>query len=193
MIPRNSRISSDAYLVVRKKFPSEGPLGKCASSSRMKISSASCKCQLTADPAPSEKTDTQGATERERERERDSENQRETGRTWNVSERQVVTEQLSNAVVGERNVPRESLPASGNVVTFQTNQLALSALLASHQGEPGSIPGRFTLNFCKWESCRTMLMVGGFPRGSPVSPAPSFMRCSFLTSLHPLRLSKPRC
>ncbi|KAJ8897486.1 hypothetical protein PR048_002833 [Dryococelus australis] len=43
-------------------------------------------------------------------------------------------------------------------------------LLASHQGESGSIPGRFTSDFCKWESCRTMPLVGGFSRGSPFAP-----------------------
>ncbi|KAJ8867993.1 hypothetical protein PR048_031802 [Dryococelus australis] len=35
----------------------------------------------------------------------------------------------------------------------------------------------------KWESCRTMPLVGGFSRGSPVSPAPSFRRCSIFTSI----------
>ncbi|KAJ8889291.1 hypothetical protein PR048_008789 [Dryococelus australis] len=37
-------------------------------------------------------------------------------------------------------------------------------------------------DFRKWESCRTMLLVGGFSRGSPVSPAPSFLRRSILQS-----------
>ncbi|KAJ8893907.1 hypothetical protein PR048_006508 [Dryococelus australis] len=47
----------------------------------------------------------------------------------------------------------------------------LPKLLASHHGEPGSIPGRVTPDFCKRESCRTMPLFGGFSRGSPVSPA----------------------
>ncbi|KAJ8885817.1 hypothetical protein PR048_012022 [Dryococelus australis] len=38
-------------------------------------------------------------------------------------------------------------------------------------------------DFHMWESCRTMPLVGGFPRGSPVSPAPSFRRCFILTSI----------
>ncbi|KAJ8891749.1 hypothetical protein PR048_004302 [Dryococelus australis] len=38
-------------------------------------------------------------------------------------------------------------------------------------------------NFRKWESCRTMPFAGGFSRGSPVSPALSFRRCSILTSI----------
>ncbi|KAJ8871039.1 hypothetical protein PR048_027343 [Dryococelus australis] len=51
--------------------------------------------------------------------------------------------------------------------------------LASHQGEPGSIPGRVTpLDFRMWESCRTM---PGFLGDLPVSPAPSFRRCSLIT------------
>ncbi|KAJ8870995.1 hypothetical protein PR048_027298 [Dryococelus australis] len=43
--------------------------------------------------------------------------------------------------------------------------------------------------FRTWESCRTMPLVGGFSRGSPVPPAPSFRRCSILTSHHPHRIS----
>ncbi|KAJ8872437.1 hypothetical protein PR048_026041 [Dryococelus australis] len=50
-----------------------------------------------------------------------------------------------------------------------------------YQGNAGSIPGRVTPDFRMWESCRTMPLVGGFPRGSPVSPALSFQRCSVLT------------
>ncbi|KAJ8869801.1 hypothetical protein PR048_028809 [Dryococelus australis] len=38
-------------------------------------------------------------------------------------------------------------------------------------------------NFRKWESCRTMPLVGGFSQGSPVSSAPSFRRCSIFTSI----------
>ncbi|KAJ8871638.1 hypothetical protein PR048_027965 [Dryococelus australis] len=56
-------------------------------------------------------------------------------------------------------------------------------LLATHQCEPGSIPGQFTPDFRKWESCRTMPLVCGFSRGAPVSPAPSFWRCSILISI----------
>ncbi|KAJ8880157.1 hypothetical protein PR048_016622 [Dryococelus australis] len=61
-------------------------------------------------------------------------------------------------------------------------------LLASYQGEPSSIPGEVV-----YESCRTMPLVSGFSRGSPVSPALSFRRCSILASLHPHRLSRSRC
>ncbi|KAJ8871029.1 hypothetical protein PR048_027332 [Dryococelus australis] len=56
-------------------------------------------------------------------------------------------------------------------------------LLASHQGEPGSIPPG-SPDFRKWESCRTMPLVGGFSRGSPVSSAPSFRCRSIFTSIN---------
>ncbi|KAJ8875096.1 hypothetical protein PR048_022987 [Dryococelus australis] len=46
------------------------------------------------------------------------------------------------------------------------------------QSPAGSLP-----DFRKWESCRTMLLVGGFSRGSPGSPTLSFRRCSILTSI----------
>ncbi|KAJ8888026.1 hypothetical protein PR048_007511 [Dryococelus australis] len=73
------------------------------------------------------------------------------------------------------------------------------SLLASDLGDPGSIPGRATLDFRLRESCRTMPLMVGFSLGSPVSPALSFRRCSILTSItligsqdldvNPLRMS----
>ncbi|KAJ8866568.1 hypothetical protein PR048_032427 [Dryococelus australis] len=57
------------------------------------------------------------------------------------------------------------------------------SLLASHQGDPGSIPVRVTPDFRMWESCRTMPLVAWFSWGSPVSPAISFRRCSILASI----------
>ncbi|KAJ8871100.1 hypothetical protein PR048_027404 [Dryococelus australis] len=44
------------------------------------------------------------------------------------------------------------------------------SLLASHHGDPGSIPDRVTPDFRKWETCRTTPFVGGFSRGSPFPP-----------------------
>ncbi|KAJ8891829.1 hypothetical protein PR048_004383 [Dryococelus australis] len=38
-------------------------------------------------------------------------------------------------------------------------------------------------DFCKWEWCRMMLLVGWFSRGSPVSPTPLFRRYSIFTSI----------
>ncbi|KAJ8866750.1 hypothetical protein PR048_032611 [Dryococelus australis] len=65
--------------------------------------------------------------------------------------------------------------ATGGAVT---ERLALSpATKANRVQSPAGSP-----DFCTWESC-TMPLVGGFPRGSPVSPALSFRRCSMLTSI----------
>ncbi|KAJ8894557.1 hypothetical protein PR048_007214 [Dryococelus australis] len=53
-----------------------------------------------------------------------------------------------------------------------------------HQGEPDSISGAGSLpDFRMWESCRTIPLVGGFSRGSPVSSALSFQCCAILTSI----------
>ncbi|KAJ8895968.1 hypothetical protein PR048_001309 [Dryococelus australis] len=47
------------------------------------------------------------------------------------------------------------------------------SLLASHQGDPGSIPGRgHSRIFCMWESCWTMPLVGGFFSGVSRLPRP---------------------
>ncbi|KAJ8879646.1 hypothetical protein PR048_020254 [Dryococelus australis] len=46
----------------------------------------------------------------------------------------------------------------------------LFKLLAYHLGETGSIPGGVAPDFRTRESCRTMPLVGGFSRGSPVTP-----------------------
>ncbi|KAJ8889401.1 hypothetical protein PR048_008900, partial [Dryococelus australis] len=45
-------------------------------------------------------------------------------------------------------------------------------LLASHQGKLNSIPGRFTPDFRKWESCRKMPLVVGFFSGISRFPRP---------------------
>ncbi|KAJ8896130.1 hypothetical protein PR048_001473 [Dryococelus australis] len=70
------------------------------------------------------------------------------------------------------------LPCAADIVVRR-----LVSLLASHQGDPGSIPDRATPYFLTWESCQTMSLVGVFSRGSPVSPAPPLRRCSILTSI----------
>ncbi|KAJ8866590.1 hypothetical protein PR048_032449 [Dryococelus australis] len=56
------------------------------------------------------------------------------------------------------------------------------SLLASHQGDPGSIPGRTTPDFRLWEACRTIPLIGGSSRVSPAFPSLSFRRCSILIS-----------
>ncbi|KAJ8874860.1 hypothetical protein PR048_022750 [Dryococelus australis] len=67
----------------------------------------------------------------------------------------------------------------------QLTSLSSGPLLASHQGNPGSIPGQVHSDFGKWESCRTTPLVGRCSRGSPVSLALAFRRRSILTSLDP--------
>ncbi|KAJ8893882.1 hypothetical protein PR048_006483 [Dryococelus australis] len=51
-------------------------------------------------------------------------------------------------------------------------------VLANRVQSPAGSP-----DFSKWESCRTMPLAGGFSRGSPVSPAPSFRRRSIFASI----------
>ncbi|KAJ8892477.1 hypothetical protein PR048_005057 [Dryococelus australis] len=88
------------------------------------------------------------------------------GRNYNESD-----EQLTAWVMGKR-----SKAARG----------PLADLLASHQDEPGSIPGRFTPDFRNWESCRKLPLAGGFSRDLPGSPRP------FIPALlHPHRTSPP--
>ncbi|KAJ8880502.1 hypothetical protein PR048_016972 [Dryococelus australis] len=57
------------------------------------------------------------------------------------------------------------------------------SLLASHQGDPGTIPCRAIPDSRMWESCRTRPSVGRYSQGSPASPGPSFLRCSMLISI----------
>ncbi|KAJ8865625.1 hypothetical protein PR048_033145 [Dryococelus australis] len=90
---------------------------------------------------------------------------------------------LPPACRDSRVVQGVSLVTQGLVVRSKTASDMAVSLLASHQGDPGSIPGRVTPDFRMWESCRTIPLVGGSSRGSPVSPAPSFRLCSVLTSI----------
>ncbi|KAJ8868337.1 hypothetical protein PR048_029853 [Dryococelus australis] len=52
-------------------------------------------------------------------------------------------------------------------------------------------PGHSGFSY-KWESSWKMPLVGGFSRGSPVSPSLTFRRCSVITLFHPHRLLRPR-
>ncbi|KAJ8867806.1 hypothetical protein PR048_031611 [Dryococelus australis] len=67
-------------------------------------------------------------------------------------------------------------------------------LLASRQGDQGSVPGWVNPPpppsappyFRMWESCRTMPLVRGFFSGMSRNPLPlAFLRCSVITSFHP--------
>ncbi|KAJ8890999.1 hypothetical protein PR048_010508 [Dryococelus australis] len=65
-------------------------------------------------------------------------------------------------------LPRGILPSKAFTEFGQWPRTA--SPLASHQGDPGSIPSRATQNPRMWESCRTMPLAGGFSRRSPTSP-----------------------
>ncbi|KAJ8869938.1 hypothetical protein PR048_028949 [Dryococelus australis] len=89
--------------------------------------------------------------------------------------------QWTAAVRRDRSTPRGD--NNGEIRVTGGHGGRVVSLLASHQGDPGSIPDRDTPDFRMWESCRIMQLVGGFSRGSPVSPAFSFRHCSILTSI----------
>ncbi|KAJ8888956.1 hypothetical protein PR048_008450 [Dryococelus australis] len=61
---------------------------------------------------------------------------------------------------------------SGPAMVPGFNFCSNSFLLASHQGDPGSIPGRLTPDFRMWESCRRTPLVGGFFSGISRFPPP---------------------
>ncbi|KAJ8869844.1 hypothetical protein PR048_028853 [Dryococelus australis] len=73
-------------------------------------------------------------------------------------------------------------PQQESLVQLSSEQSTVS-LLASHQSDPNSIPGRVTPDFRMWESCWMMPSVGGFSWGPLISPTISFRRCSILTSI----------
>ncbi|KAJ8872116.1 hypothetical protein PR048_025718 [Dryococelus australis] len=63
------------------------------------------------------------------------------------------------------------LPCFAHISSQDTEVKSRPDLLhALHQGDPGSIPGRVTPDYRVWESYQTIPLVGGFSRGSPVSP-----------------------
>ncbi|KAJ8873361.1 hypothetical protein PR048_026995 [Dryococelus australis] len=65
-------------------------------------------------------------------------------------------------------------------------------LLPSQLDGPGSIPSGIAPPDSRMrESCQAMQLVGGFSRGSPVSPVLAFRRCCILTSIPPHRLYTP--
>ncbi|KAJ8868535.1 hypothetical protein PR048_030063 [Dryococelus australis] len=73
----------------------------------------------------------------------------------------------------------KSVPRVTDLANF-----SVISTLASHQGEPSSIQSLVgSPDFRDWESCRALPLVGGFSRGSPVSPAPSFRRHFIFTSI----------
>ncbi|KAJ8873419.1 hypothetical protein PR048_024236 [Dryococelus australis] len=66
------------------------------------------------------------------------------------------------------------LLSSASLVVFPLRLLAQRGrgdvvVRAFHLGEPGSIPAESLLVFRAWESCRTIPLIGGFSRGSPLA------------------------
>ncbi|KAJ8867591.1 hypothetical protein PR048_031393 [Dryococelus australis] len=70
--------------------------------------------------------------------------------------------------------------ASGNKGATTSRESPVS-LLAFHQGEPGSIPGRVIPGFSQ---VGIVPLAGGFSRGSPISSALAFRRCSIHSHLN---------
>ncbi|KAJ8866152.1 hypothetical protein PR048_033676 [Dryococelus australis] len=61
----------------------------------------------------------------------------------------------------------------------ETNHVRKGAAVANGARLPAGSPP----DFHKWESCRTMPLIGGSSRGYPASPAPSFRRRFIITSI----------
>ncbi|KAJ8883832.1 hypothetical protein PR048_015687 [Dryococelus australis] len=118
-------------------------------------------------------------------------------------------------LAGRRHVVKVTHEGGLGSHIFSGRHGAAAPILADQQARPADVRRRARLTHprrseCKpsqtanifstsygtilmWESCRTMPLVGGFCRESPVSTVLSFRRCSILTSLHPRRLSRSRC
>ncbi|KAJ8891742.1 hypothetical protein PR048_004277 [Dryococelus australis] len=90
-------------------------------------------------------------------------------------------DEVDRLFVSSSHVPNIDLPQRNTTVEGATvaERLALSPPTKANR----ALSPAGSLDFRKWESCRTMPLVGGFPRGSPVFPTPSFRRCSVFTSI----------
>ncbi|KAJ8869237.1 hypothetical protein PR048_030809 [Dryococelus australis] len=105
-------------------------------------------------------------------------------------------EQSRNARLGETGYPRENPPTTG-IIRHDSHTRKSGSDPAGVGG--GTVAKRLACSpptkanrvqtpagppdIRKWESCRTMPLVGGFSRASPVSPASSFRRRSIFTSI----------
>ncbi|KAJ8873688.1 hypothetical protein PR048_024520 [Dryococelus australis] len=141
------------------------------------------RSRVTEDPREKKKKPTRGVFPRAKVRERP---RREPNPAWSIPYPFIFSEKLTPSLprcvdetLSPTNLPTYVPNITISIPRWGSGGFAVS-LLASHQGEPGSIPGRVTP---MWGSCRTMPLVGGFSRGYPVSPALSFRRCSLLTSI----------
>ncbi|KAJ8873932.1 hypothetical protein PR048_024769, partial [Dryococelus australis] len=73
---------------------------------------------------------------------------------------------------------QRALLLAPDIVALLSSLVSLPPTKANRVQSPAGSP-----DFRKWESCRTMSLVGGFSRGPPICPAPSFRRGSILTSI----------
>ncbi|KAJ8895428.1 hypothetical protein PR048_000760 [Dryococelus australis] len=88
--------------------------------------------------------------------------------------------------VAQKNKTNSGLPVSCSKQilsrAFKSERLARSPPTKANRAQsPAGSP-----DFRKWESCRTMPLVGGFSRRYPVSPTPPFRRRSKFSSITPI-------
>ncbi|KAJ8865758.1 hypothetical protein PR048_033279 [Dryococelus australis] len=79
-----------------------------------------------------------------------------------------------------------SHPSIRHVTSSQSERATVAERLACSPPTKATrvqSPARSFPDFCMWESCRTMLLVGGFSWGYPISSTLSFLRCSILTCI----------
>ncbi|KAJ8891113.1 hypothetical protein PR048_010624 [Dryococelus australis] len=101
----------------------------------------------------------------------------EVKRAYNVFEFSL--EPRSNANFAQNYTKKDNAPDSSALGAAVAERLDCSPpTKASRVQSPAGSP-----DLRKWESCWTMPLVGGFSRGSPVSPAPSYRRCSIFSSI----------
>ncbi|KAJ8881209.1 hypothetical protein PR048_017683 [Dryococelus australis] len=94
----------------------------------------------------------------------------------------VSKEQRRNVKVGKREIPEKThRPAARFPLVKIHERYHRESNPVSPPGGKRSPPG--SPDFRKWGSCRTISLVGGLSRGSPVYPALSFQCLSILTSI----------
>ncbi|KAJ8875088.1 hypothetical protein PR048_022979 [Dryococelus australis] len=92
---------------------------------------------------------------------------------------------------------------SNSTIKYNTDTILCYSIMGKHYNGGTTVAERLTRSpptktnraqspagspdFCKWASCRTMPLVGGFSRGSPASSAPSFRHRSMITSITLIR------
>ncbi|KAJ8867582.1 hypothetical protein PR048_031384 [Dryococelus australis] len=113
--------------------------------------------------------------------------------TWEANSLTTTTPRLGNSSRSREPITFQNSVGTArrhpNVQSFYCEGAAVAERIACSpptkatrvQSSAGSIP-----DFRRWESYRAMQLVDGFSRGSPVSTALAFQRCSTLTSITPI-------